>query len=876
MPENCTGLFLQVSKLSFVRLFLLALLFQQFNVGSEAYGATLPESFLFGEDTVTTAANEGYLIPDTLNQDSIRPDTIPADTTVADDMLESEIIYSARDSMPVDLDNEITYLYGDATVDYQDLHLKAEYIMIDMGKKELFASGITDSSGNTIGNPEFSQADQKFRSSTIKYNFKSKKGKIGYVITQEGQGYIHGEVVKKDAENNFYIQKGQYTTCDLDTPHFAITSNKLKVIKNNKIVTGPAYMTIEGVSTPLILPFGFFPNKKGRSSGIIFPTFGESNERGFYFQNLGYYFGFSDYLTLALKSDIYSKGSYSLYGESLYKKRYKYSGNLSVSYAYTVTSEKELADYQETKDFHISWRHSQDSKVDPYSTFSANVNAGSANYFRNTISSTSNFLNNQLSSSIMYTHMFPGTPVNLGVSASHSQNTNTREIRINLPDVSLSISRINPFKRKVSIGRPRWYENIGTSYSFKGTNYINTVDSLLFREESLDEIQNGFSHYIPFSTSFNLMNYFNVTPSFNYSERWYFKTMEKSWNADSARVEERTVEGFQAGRDYQANLAVSTIVYGMYQFKSGYIKAIRHVMKPTASFGYRPDYSQEKYGYYKTVQSDINGNTSRYSIFEKTVYGGPAGGAYANLNFSLDNNIEMKVNTNSDTGETVKKVKIFESLSISGDYNFIADSMNLGDFRINGRTTLFDKVALQFSGTLNPYAYDENNKNYDEFLIDNGGPLAQLTNANMNLSISLNQSKDKGNKKYSKEELNNFYSHPENFIEFDIPFNLAVSYGLQYTKDGNAESIMRQTSSFSGDLKLTPKWKVGFNTWYDLTEGRFTNASLNFQRDLHCWEMRLDWIPFGQQQRWNFQINVKASILQDLKYNMQSPPWDNR
>lgn len=797
------------------------------------------------------------------------------DTTVADDMLESEIKYRARDSMPVDLENEITHLYGDATVDYQDLHLKADYIMIDMGKKELFASGITDSTGKTTGNPEFSQAEQKFRSSTIRYNFNSKKGKIGYVITQEGQGFIHGEVVKKDAENNFYISRGQYTTCENDTPHFAITSNRLKVIKNNKIVTGPAYMTIEGVSTPLIIPFGFFPNKKGRASGIIFPAFGESGERGFFFQNLGYYFGFSDYVTLALTTDVYSKGSYTLNGTTLYKKRYRYSGNLNLSYAYTVVSERELPDFSERTDFHINWRHMQDPKVNPNSNFSALVNAGTANYYQNTISTMQNFLTNTFNSSITYTHMFPGTPINLGLSASHSQNTLTRQIQVNLPDVSLTVSRINPFKRKIVIGRPYWYENIGVSYAFRGTNFIQTADSLLFTEESLDNIQNGISHYIPFSTSFNIFNYFNVTPSLNYNERWYYKTTEKNWNIDSARVETRMVTGFQAARDYQANLGVSTIIYGMYQFKSGYIRAIRHVVKPTVSMGFRPDYSEEKFGYYRKVTVDETGRETKYSIFENTVYGGPSGGSFAALNFALDNNLEMKVSTNTDTGSTVKKVKILESLSFNGSYNFIADSMNLSPIRINGRTTFFDRVSMNFGGTFNPYAFDSNNFYYDRYLVEDGGPIARLTDANLALSFSLNKTQPKTSEKYSKEELDYINSHPENYVDFSIPFNLSVSYSLQYDKEGNKPSVMFQSASFNGDVNLTPKWKVGFNTWYDLTNGQFTNFGLNIYRDLHCWEMRLNWIPFGYQESWNFQINVKASILQDLKLNKQKPFFDD-
>ena len=569
-----------------------------------------------GKDTLPEA--------DTVNKISrvtIKADTLITDTNnVQDNALKSLVKYHARDSMRVNIIDEIVFLYGAATVDYEEMHLKADYIAIDMNNKELFAEGLNDTLGNVTGSPEFSQGDQKFRSSTIRYNFDSKKGKIAYVITQEGQGYIHGEVVKKDPENNFFIKKGQYTTCNLDHPHFAITSNKLKVINKNKIVTGPAYLTIEGVPTPLLLPFGFFPNKSGRSSGIIFPSFGESSQRGFYFQRLGYYFGFNDYINLALTSDVYTKGSYTLNASSIYKKRYRYSGNLRFSYAYTINSEKELPDHSVKWDYRINWTHTQDPKLSPNNFFSASVNAGSSNYYSNTISSVSNYLTNTFESSVSFTHSFPDNPIKYGISLKHFQNTITREIRLTAPEISLSISRINPFKRKVAIGRQQWYEKIGISYLLNGTNYINTKDSLLFKKESLDNFQNGIQHSIPVSTSFNVLNYFNVSPSLNYIERWYFKTTQyNDWNAESRHVDTVVVKKFVAPREYSASLGISTRIYGMYQFSHGPVTALRHVMTPSASLSVRPDFGNPKYGYYKNVKVDSTERSVRYSIFQNSV-----------------------------------------------------------------------------------------------------------------------------------------------------------------------------------------------------------------------------------------------------------------
>ncbi|MFM9027317.1 MAG: putative LPS assembly protein LptD, partial [Bacteroidota bacterium] len=411
------------------------------------------------------------------------------------------IKYHARDSIRVQADSQLVFLYGKASVDYDDLRLTADFIRIDMNNKEVSAEGLPDSTGSLRGKPEFSQGPQEFKATSMRYNFGSRKGKISYVITQEGDGFIHGESVKKDEENNFFIRNGKYTTCDQEHPHFSITANKLKLIQNDKIVTGPAYLTIEDIPTPLAIPFGFFPNKKGRSSGIIFPGFGESADRGFYFQRLGYYFGFSDYLNLSLTTDLYTKGSYTIDLGSQYRKRYKYNGNFRVSYAYTTIGERDLPDFSSRKDFQVVWVHAQDPKANPYHNFSANVTAGSSSYYRNTITPLNNYLTNTFQSSLTYTRLFPDKPINLTLAMNHWQNTITNDIRITLPDVSFGVARFNPFKRKVQTGKVRWYEKIGGNYTLRGTNYIQTKDSLLFQQESIDQLQNGIQHTLPCSTS---------------------------------------------------------------------------------------------------------------------------------------------------------------------------------------------------------------------------------------------------------------------------------------------------------------------------------------------------------------------------------------
>ncbi len=831
---------------------------------------------LFQHDTVGSAlvVNNGFsneVIADSdsviLKSDSVSIQINPSDTGIDSESLKAKVKYHAKDSIVSDLENEIVHLYGSATVDYQDLHMKADYIAIDFNKKELYAEGSTDSAGALKGKPEFSQAGQNFKSNTIRYNFDSKKGKIAYVITKEGEGYIHGDVVKKDPENNFFIRNGQFSTCDLDIPHYSIASRKLKVISNNKIVTGPAFLTIESVPTPLLIPFGFFPNKKGRSSGLIFPSIGESANRGFFLQHLGYYFGISDYINFAITSDVYTRGSYNLFGSSVYAKRYRFRGNFQLSYLYTVNSEPELPDYSTQKNFQFRWTHQQDAKARPSSNFSADVTAGTSSFYRNVLSTNvNNFLSNTFQSNIQYTKRW-GDQVNLTAGLRHDQNTLTHDVNIHAPDVSFGVSRFFPFKRKESVGAEKWYEKIGTNYTMSATNFISTKDSLLFRKETLDEMHNGIQHNIPISTSFKLFSYFNLTPSLNFTDRWYFKTTEYNWNNDLKKVDTTTVRSFKAPFDYSVSASLSTRVYGMYQFSKGPIAAIRHVLTPTVGFSYRPDFGTPSYGYFKSYQYDsIVTHTRSYSIYQNNVYGGPSNGKYGSISLNLGNNLEMKVKTESDTGTTLKKIKILENLNIGASYNLAADSMRLSVINVRGNTTLFEKLNLSFGGTYDPYAFDANNNDYNKFQRDVDGRLARLTSANASLGFVLNnQSKQKTSTSYSQDQLAGINAHPEDYVDFTVPYNLNVNYTYDYRKRGDLAAVTTQSMSAGGDVNVTSKWKIGFNSWYDITNNKITNFSINIFRDLHCWEMHLNWIPFGYQESYFFQINVKSSILQDLK-----------
>ena len=804
----------------------------------------------------------------------IVPDTLKQQESTDADALRSKVEYSAKDTIRFDVERDKVYLYRQAEITYENMNLKAGRIEIDWESRILFAQGIEDSLGNMTELPVFTQDNQNFTAYSMRYNFDTKKGKITYAKTREGEGYIHGETVKRDSTNDLFIRYGKYTTCDLDTPHFYIAANKLRIINQKKIVTGPAYLVIENVPTPLVIPFGFFPNKKGRSSGIIFPTYGESSSRGFFLQHFGYYFGFSDYVVAAVTGDAYTLGGYLVNVSSDYAKRYHFRGNLRANYSVTRTSEPELSDFSQRKDFLVNWTHSQDPKANPGSTFGASVQFGTGSFYRNNLSSPANYLGNTYSSSVSYSRAWIGTPFSLSTALRHSQNTLSRDIQISAPDVVFNVARINPFKNKSRIGEEKWFEKIGASYSMHALNSISTKDSLLFEEGSFDKWNNGIQHSIPLSTSFRVMKFFNVSPSANYTERWYFRTIEKHFNPDSLRLETDTLRHFSAARDYSVSASVSTRIYGMFQFQKSPIAAIRHVLSPFFGFSYRPDFSEQRFGYYKKVTADTLGNEQLYSIYEGQLFGGPGAGKSGILSFGLDNNLEMKVRTQSDTGATQKKVKLLESFSVASGYNLAADSLQWQSVSVNGRTTLFDKANVSFGASFDPYAVIKDGErivrvNQTEIALNNR--IGRLTSANLSLSAGMASNKNEDKKKKMEEENLN----PADYIDFSVPWSINVSYNLNYNKSSDfAESTTRQSVGFSGDISLTQRWKVGYSSGYDFVAHQFTYSSFSFYRDMHCWEMRLTWIPFGFQQSYSFQINVKSSVLQDLKLTKKNDFYD--
>ncbi len=812
-------------------------------------------------DTLTISNNSIQA----LNPDSTFKDSLVVTTSTE---LKSKVHYTADDSIRFDIEGEKVFLYGNAKIAYEDIQMEAGYVEVNWNNRQLFAKGVLDSSGSEVGLPVFMEGADRFTAKTVTYNFDTKKGKITQVNTTQGDGYILGQTIKKIDENNYFIRNGAYTTCDLPHPHYAISANKLKVIQNNKVVTGPAYLVIEGVPLPLAIPFGYFPTRKHRSAGILLPAYGESGRLGFYFKDGGYYFGIGDVIDFAITSDIYTLGSWGLKLNSNYANRYRYNGNLSVSFSEIKTSEKELPDYNLSKDFFIRWNHRQDPKARPSSVFSANVNAGSSSYYQNNLSSATNYLTNTFQSSVAWSKSWQGKPYSFSSSLSHTQNTITHDISLSLPTTNFSVNRLFPFKRSAGIGTEKWYEKIGVSYQNNFQNTIQTKDDLLFKSGSANQFRYGMSHTIPVSTSIKVLKYFTLSPSVTYNEKWYMKTIRKNYDVLNDSIITDTLNAFRASRDFLFSTSLNTRVYGMVQFRKGKIAAIRHVMSPTISYGYRPDYSNPNFNYYKDYQTDALGNTAKYSIFETGIYGGAPSGKYGVIGFNLDNNLEMKTRSVTDTSVNFKKIKIFESLSAGVSYNTAVDSLKWSNITINGRTTLFDRVNISLSGSFDPYTLDSEGRRINTSELSENNRLARLVSSSLSISFALNNAgkpnanASGGNKK------------PNAADDLIIPFNLSVNYNVAYSRPALLEAEINQTLNFYGDVALTTNWKITFNSGYDFRAKDLSYTSIGIYRDLHCWEMRANWVPFGFQQNYYFQINVKSSVLQDLKLSKKNDIYD--
>ncbi len=788
--------------------------------------------------------------------------------------------YNAEDSVRLDLFNNKVYLFGSAIIKYGNIQVEADYVEVDFNTKTLFATGMPDSAGVMRGMPVFTEGKQSFKANTMRYNFESKRGYINKVITQEGDGYLHGRLVKKMEDDITNVRDGSYTTCNLEHPHFEFRYQKAKVIPGKKIVTGPVYLTIADVPLPLVIPFGLIPNKKGQTSGILPPSWGESAERGFYFENGGYYFGLSDHFELYLRGDIYTRGSWAVKPSLNYRKRYKYNGGFSFSLARNILGTEGTPNYQKRRDFSVTWNHNQDPKAHPVSRFTANVNVVTSKFNRYNPVSANNYLSNTFTSAVTYQTSF-ANKYYLNAGLNHTQNTLSRIVTLTTPDVSFSMNRIYPFRRQTRVGAIRWYENISMNYTMNARNEISTPDSLLFSEGALDKFRNGVRHSIPINSTVRVLKYFNMSTSANFTERWYFQRIEQRW--DNEKIVLDTVSGFRSVHDFDVSSSLSTTLYGLVQFKKGPLRALRHVMYPSVGFSYRPDFGAESWGYWSVVQINNKGKTQRYSYYQNSLFGTPPDRKSGSLNISLSHNLEAKVRSKSDTISGMRKVKLIEGLTMSASYDMTRDSLRWSGVFVGARTTLFNQLQLSFNGMWTPYAKDSQGRSINKFVWETDRKLLRRDNVNFRVALSYSINSSTFGKKETDpairkpvsdfgtpQELAEIGMFPQNFIDWNQPWNFSFNYSFMLTNlfsplQNKFETKTIQTFDFNGDINLTPKWKVAFNSGYDFISKQISYTSFNIHRDLHCWEMRFNWIPTGGMKSWNFQINAKSSVLQDLK-----------
>ncbi|SHL81298.1 putative LPS assembly protein LptD [Flavobacterium xanthum] len=834
---------------------------------------------------------------DTIKIDSIKPKKA---------FLDGKVKYKADKYAKIDQKKKTITLYDQAELYYQDIELKSGIIVMNYEKNEVYAGRIKDSTGTFTQFPNFKQGANVIEPDSIRFNFKTKKALIWNSRSEQGEFKIKAAVTKKENDSVYFLKGARFTTSkDVDNPEYYFQTNKVKFIPGKKVVTGLTNMVIANVPTPIALPFAFFPMSKETSiSGLILPSYNDSNNRGFSLQNLGYYFALSDNYDLTVLGDYYTNGSYGLRFESSYAKRYNFVGNLNIRFENLITSERGYPDYLKQNIYNIQWSHSRDSKSNPNSSFSASVNLGSSKYFQQSINQVNigSNLNNTLSSSVSYSKTFTTVPqVRMSLTATHSQNTQTEEINMTLPTLQLSVDRIYPFVGKDGV-RKGFIKNINLQYNLNGRNSIVTTDSLFFKPQMFRDAKIGFQHSIPLSTNFKLFKYFSASTAVNYEEIWYTKTIERSYDTDQSKVVDKTINGFDAFRTYSFSSSVGTTIYGTFNFgKDKKIKSIRHVMRPSASYGYTPSFEK----YYDTYASDASGTMiQQYSRFENGIYGAPGLSNANTLGFDLSNTFEAKVTDRDSTKVEPKKIMLLNNLNLSTSYNLDADgvtSLAFSPVRVSGGTTLLDnKMNVNFGATLDPYAIDNSGRRINVFNIDNGGSLFRMTSSNMTLNYSIaSTGKDKIKKdknslsqrnggreddlfgtntdlgdsrrsQFDEEENSEVEDKISEFFNSKLPWDMTFAYSLTYGNNNRENKIIGNSIMISANADITPKWKAGVSTGYDFVQNGVTFTQLRFERDLLSWRMDFNWSPFGTNANWGFFIGIKSGVLSDIKWDKRS------
>jgi lipopolysaccharide assembly outer membrane protein LptD (OstA) len=857
-----------------------------------------------------TPADSTALANDSLRRDSVKVDSVKVEKKSA---LTSPVTYSANDSIVFE-EGGFAHLYGDGKVNYEKIELTAQTITMNMDSSTVFARGTEDSLGVVTGQPVFKDGDTSYDTKTIRYNFKSKKGIISNVVTQQGEGYVVGNNAKKGPNDELFMQDGIYTTCDNhEHPHFYLQLTKAKVRPKKNVVTGPAYLVVEDVPLPLAVPFFFFPFSSSYSSGFIMPTYMDDSSRGFGLEGGGYYFAISDMMDLKVTGDIFTKGSWSLGGETNYNRRYRYSGSLSADYQVTKTGDKNMPDYAVSKDFKIVWSHRQDAKARPNQSFSASVNFSSSSYEKSNINNLYNsqaLTQNTKTSSISYSRTFSDIGLTLSGTANIAQTMRDSSISMTLPDLNISLSRLYPFKRKKQVGAERWYEKISLQYTGRFTNSIKTKDDQLFKSNLIKDWENAMQHTIPVSATFQVLKYFNFTPTFNYTERWYTRRYDAVYDEEKKSwVQNDTVYGFHRVANYNFSMSLNTKLYGMYKpliMKKKEIQ-IRHVMTPSVSYSMAPGFG--KYWY---EHEDESGNKSYYSPYSSLQFGTASRERTGSVTFDLSNNIEMKYRAKNDS---LKKISLIDELGGSISYNTAATVRPWSDLSMRLRLKLTKSYTFNMNATFATYAYDfDKNGNvitgnrtewsYGRFGRFSGWGSSFNYTLNNDTWKKLFGKKDEEDKKDQDkikpgDEENSELTTDDNsgkkkkveaksdaygYQEFKMPWSLSLNYSFNISEDRTKainKHSMRYPFSYthninaSGNLRLTNTTQVTFTSGYDFQAKAITQTALTITKDLHCFNMSASLSPFGTWKYYSFRINASSSILQDLKWDKRSQTQSN-
>lgn len=860
-----------------------------------------------------------------LPQDTLRVDTLlVGGIPVSDDAVEYPIVYNAIDTLHLDQVNQKVYLVNKATATYGDVYLEAYYIDLDLVTSEVFARGRRDSSGAWVDTPLFRDGDEEFESRELVYNFKTKKAIIRNIRTEQEGGFLLSDITKMQKDGSLHAGGSKYTTCEAEHPHFYVNLNKAKVVPGEKIISGPAFLVLEDIPLPLALPFGFFPVQKKVTSGIVVPKYGEERNRGYFLKDGGYYFAINDYFDLRLTGDIYTNGSWRTAVNTNYRKRYKFNGTFAFTWASNVTGYKGLENYSRSPNYSIRWSHSQDAKARPGSRLSASVNMSSSGFDRENSYRVMDHVSTTKSSSISYSKTWAGTPFNFATSFNHTQNTQTKSVSLNLPKMSFGASRIYPLKSK-SGGKTRWWQELQMQYTANLDNRINTTDSLLFTNQVWDDMNNGFKHEIPISIPIRPFNNFTISPQLRYTGVLYTRMTRKSWvedyfdpekNDTVSKLVEDKIPGLFYGQALspQISASYSPQIFGMFTFKNpdSKIIAIRHVMKPSVGFSMVPAIEGLSTDMYRTVQKDTLGNTEEYSIFSTGIFGTPSlPGRSGSLNFSLTNIIEAKVRTRNDTTGKGEKVKLIDNLGLTSSYNIFADSLRWSPIRMTMRTRLAKEIDVSASGSFDPYATDSLFRRINTSAWNMNGKPVRLTAFNVSVGFDLGRLIDNftgqtgmsdDNSKDTREQIDPMMDDDPSrmpgddrtgpdregtstvgglifddygYANFDVPWSLRFAYTFYYSKPRD-EAVVKQNFTVSGDLRLTNKMSIRYSSGYDISAKKITMTTIGISRDLHCWEMSFNWLPLGYLQSWDFTIRVKASVLQDLKYERRKDFHDNQ